>query len=111
MEDANGKIMTQPEKIEYILSKCCEYFGISRDKLDEPHYSSSKLAEKKRLIIGVLKDNTILSYREIMALTGYKTHANVLYHYKLLQNELSDDAYGYDKTKRIYKELLNYLKL
>ena len=34
MDDANNKrVMTQPQKVEYILNKGCEFLGLTRDDI------------------------------------------------------------------------------
>jgi chromosomal replication initiation ATPase DnaA len=111
MEDVDGKIMTQPEKIEYIIKGSCEFFGIARNKFRCLTSSRSPIWHKKRHIIGVLHDYTAMSLREIAENLGYKEHTSILYHYKCLKRELSNEFYGYDKTKLVHKELLTYLKL
>ena len=111
MADANRKIITQPEKVEAYLQGCCEYFGMKRSELSKNQYSSSTYTVRKRFIIGVLCKYTILTQREIALLLGYKTHPSIHFHLKKLEEELSDEAYGYDKTKWIWQELLTYLKI
>jgi len=108
-----NKILTQPEKIEYILSKGCEYFGIQRADLSKPNQpgSHSTIWEKKKMLIPVLYQNTISNYKDIARCLGYRTTANVTHHSNTLKDELSNETYGSDKTKLIYKELLAYINL
>ena len=111
MEDVIGKIMTQPEKVEHILNGCCEYLGLKREDLQRNNGSRSTLWYKKRYMLVLLKDKTVLSTKEIQSLLGYKQQNTVIFHYKNIKDELSDKVYGSQKTKMIYNELLNYLKL
>jgi hypothetical protein len=114
MEDDDNKIMTQPEKIEYILGGACDYFGINRSDLWEEngHSRRNELWGKKRYIIPLLLDYTNTSIRETGRLLGYKGgYRAIKYHYDTMKEELSGELYGSQKTKMIYTELLSYLKL
>lgn len=111
MDNANGKIMTQPEKVKYIITKSCEYLGIDPNILPIAKGGRSKIWHKKRFVAYILSNNTILSYEEIAKLTGYCNHSLVSYHNKIMEEELSKAVYGSEKTKMIYKELMSYLKL
>jgi chromosomal replication initiation ATPase DnaA len=105
------EIMTQPEKVEYILNRGCAYLGLDKDKLDYRGGNKSKDWHKKRFLIVLLLDNTNSSLREVAAYVGYKSHQNIMYHYKNMKQELSSELYGSDKIKSIYNELLSYLNL
>ena len=111
MEDVIGKIMTQPEKVEHIINGCCEYFGLKREDLQKNIGSRSVFWYKKRYMVVLLMDKTVLNAREIQSLLGYKERSTVVFHYENVKDELSDKVYGSQKTKMIYNELLNYLKL
>jgi hypothetical protein len=102
--------MTQPELIEYLISRGCEYLGI---KLPTPKGigAASPDWRRKRYLIVLLSDYTILSQQEIASLLGYKQHGTVSFHYKNMKDELSDNTYSSKKSKLIYNNLLNYLKL
>ena len=102
--------MTQPELIEYIINKGCEYLGI---KLPTPKGIGAPKPDwrRKRFLIVLLTDYTILSQQEIASLLGYKQHGTVSFHYKNMKDELSDTTYGRKKAKLVYDNLLNYLKL
>jgi hypothetical protein len=102
--------MTQPELIEHLISRGCEYLGI---KLPTPKGINPTKADwrRKRYLLVILSDYTILSQQEIAELLGYKQHGTVSFHYKNMKDDLSDNTYGNNKTKVIYNNLLNYLKL
>jgi chromosomal replication initiation ATPase DnaA len=103
--------MTDPEKVNYIIDKGCEYFGISRDQVSAPVLGKSKIWYKKRFLVVPLYDNTALSQQEIATLLGLKNHSTILYHYRELKEDISGELYGSNKTRKIYEELLAYLKL
>ena len=105
-------MMTQVEKIEYILSSSCTYFGLDREVIGNPKRSDkSTRSTYSKFVIKALKDNTTLPTLGIAKILGYKTHGNVLHHYNEMTDELSDELYGSEKIKRLYKEYLNYLNL
>ena len=103
--------MTQPEKIQYILKGGCDFFGMTMDDLQKKTGSRSKIWDKKRFLIPVLNDNTVCNINDIANLLGYKSHASVLYHKNTINEELSGEIYGSEKTKKVYNEFLQYLKL
>lgn len=109
MDDVKQSVMTQPEKVEYIISGCCAYFGITKEKLLSNPGSRSDIWDKKRILITILDNNTSCNSTEIAEILGYKSRATVLYHRNVLQDELSDAVYGNNKAKFIYNELLSYL--
>jgi len=112
MEDVNGKIMTQPEKVEHILKGGCEFLGIPSSALVRGEIGTrSGLWKKKRYLIPVLYDYTVLSYTEMVDLLGYNDLPALRRGYDAIKNELSNEFYGSEKTRTIYNELLNYLKL
>ncbi len=112
MDSTDGKrVMTQPEKVEYIMDKGCEFFGLTRQELVTKDYRKSKMWYKKRFILGVLSDETALSLKEIAGCVGLKNHSTILYHKRCLDEELSEEVYGSQRTKTINKEFLSYLNL
>jgi hypothetical protein len=111
MADADNKIMTQPEKIEHILNKGCDYLGIDRNNLTRKSGSRDKDWYKKRFLVPLLFDYTALSYRDIAGFLGYSNHSTPIHHYKIFKEEISGELYGSQKTKMIYTELLSYLNL
>jgi len=112
MEDAdNRKVMTQPEKVEYIIDSSCTFFGIMRSELTANVGSRSKIWFKKRFIGAVLDDYTACTQAEIAKLLGYKERSNVSTHLRNIKEELSTELYGSEKIKRVYNELLSYLNL
>ena len=102
--------MTQPELVDHLLTKGCEYLGIKLPTAKGLN-SNDPNWKRKRYLITLLSDYTVLSQREIYKLLGYKRNGTASYHYKNIKDELSNETYGNDKTKLIYKGLLNYLKL
>lgn len=112
MDNADGKrVMTQPEKVEYIISRGCEFLGITRDDFSTKDTRKSKLWYKKRFLIPILYENTSLTIREVANLIGLKNHTTILYHIKVMKEEASGELYGSKKTKQVYDELLSYLNL
>jgi len=107
----DGKIMTQPEKAEHIIVKGCEYFGLSRDMLRRPSKGRSGTATKKRYLSLVLHEYTSYDGVEITEFLGYSDPQNVYRNVSVLKEELSEELYGNERTKRIYNELLSYLNL
>ena len=104
-------MMTQAEKIEHIINKSCTYFGVTRDDL-KPHINpKTEYLTNRQFIIKVLTDNTTLSCVSIAKLLGYRQHGTVKYHYNVISDDLSENVYGSDKIKRLYKDYLNYLNL
>jgi len=113
MENADDKrVMTQPEKKDYILNGASDYFGISVEKITSQHNGNrSKLYGKKKILISILYNYTDASFTEIAQILGYKTMQSVSLHFKNLKQELSGELYGCQKTQMIYNELLTYLNL
>ena len=103
------RIMTHKEKMEYIINGSLEYLGLSKDYITVSRRISKRYSMNKRYIVPILYDYTRASMYEVAEALGYQRHSNALYHYSVLKNELSDDVYGYNKTKMIYRELLEYL--
>jgi chromosomal replication initiation ATPase DnaA len=113
MADVDDReVMTQPEKIDYILQKSCDYFGIDRDKVQSRvGKGRSPLWPKKRFIAYVLYKHTASTIPEIVSLLGYSQYTTVFRNIKGIEEELSEEFYGNEKVKSVYKELLSYLKL
>ena len=107
----NGKVKTQPEKIDHILTGACEYFGFSMEQLQETTGTKSKIWDRKRYLIPILSNHTICNSQDIADRLGYKTKFSVIRHAKTMKEELSGKLYGSEKTKMIYNELLSYLNL
>lgn len=105
------RVMTHQDKVDYILSKSFEYFGITPTKGQSVFAGRTPNWNKKRYIAKVLLDNTVLTQQEIADALGYSQHSSIIYHAKTLANELSPDVYGEEKTKRIYSDYISYLNL
>lgn len=113
MDDANNKrVMTQPQKVEYILNKGCEFLGLTRDDIIEGGvgYKSAKW-QKKRYLIPVLQDYTILTPTEIGRALGYCDVASLAKAREVIVRDISGELYGSKKIKLVYDELLTYLNL
>ena len=104
-------MMTQVEKVDYIMKKSCTYLGVTPDELKPRSRPKSELLMGRRFIIKTLADHTTLSFDTVANLLGYKGHSNILYHFNVINDDLSDKTYGSDKIKRLYKEYLDYLNL
>lgn len=111
MDNAYNKLMTRREKVNYILDGASKYFSIPRGSLKQGGGARSPAWQKKKYIMVLLCDYTPCTLREVANELGYKSHANVIYNYKKLKEELSGNLYGCDKTKMIYRELLTFLNL
>jgi len=104
-------VLTQPQKIDYVLTKGCEYLGLDKESLSISYTRSGSKWEKKRYLAPILYRHTVATYNEIAKLLGYKSHRSVVLHIQQVDDELTDRVYGSPKTKAIYKELLAYLNL
>jgi len=111
MANVDDKIMTNPEKVDYILDGICTYFGVEKKAMCNKNYSRSHIFDKKRYAMVILYDYTACSFGDIKRLLGYHAATVILYHYKNLKQELSGELYGSEKVKRTYNDLLTYLKL
>ena len=109
--DVDKRVMTQPEKRDYILKKSSEYFGIALGESASSKAGRKDGWSKKRFISLALTEHTAYSLREIASMLGYSQHGSIIYHTKTLSNDLSDEAYADDKVKRIYNEYMSYLNL
>lgn len=110
MADVDNKIMTQPELVDYILKRGAEFLGIDLSVVTKPHTRTPQWVCKRYLIV-LLKDYTILNDEEIAKALKYRQHGTITHHYKVMKEELSEKMYGQQKTKIIYNQLINYLKL
>lgn len=106
-----NKIMTQPEKVDYILTRGCKYFGIAKADLVKNIGAKSYLWDKKRVLAYILDKHTPANIKDIQKSLGYKSHATILFHISKMEDSLSDQVYGDDKIKMVYKELIQYLEL
>lgn len=102
--------MTQPMKIESIITKGCEYLGIDHTKLLNRYNAKDPIWQKKRLLAYALQSNCILTLQDIGALVGFKSHELVKYHCDAVRDELGD-KFGVAKTKLIYNEMIQYIGL
>lgn len=109
--DVSERVMTQPEKIDYILSSSAKYFGVKKEDFGAKCRKGDRLWGKKKYVALVLDDKTILSREEMAKLLGFTNGNNVSYWLKTTREELSDKFYKNDKAKMFYNELLSYLNL
>ena len=107
----NIKVMTQPEKIEYIINRGCEYFGLKRDFLTESPGTRNNIHRIKRYIALAIVNETETTMQDIALLLGFYDKNGVSISLKKINEELSDEFYGINKTKVVYNELLSYLNL
>jgi len=96
--------MTQPELIQYIVTEGCKYLGI---KYPIEDYG----VKNRKYIIMALRTYTLATYLEIARLLSFQGYLVVLKAHRRIEDELSDNVYGYEKTKLIYNNFLTYLKL
>lgn len=103
--------MTQPEKIEHIINKGCEFFGLTREELLEKNLGTrGNIHRMKRYICFVILNEMEVTMDEVAHVHGlYNNKDCVSSSMKKMKEELSDEFYGSDKTKRVYKELLTHL--
>lgn len=112
MDDVDNKVMTQPQKVEYILNKGCEFLGLTREELtDGGRGFRAPKWSKKRYFIPILTNYTILTPTEIGEVLGYYDVAALRSARERINTDLSEEFYGSEKIKLVYKELLTYLKL
>lgn len=107
------KILTQPEKIEYILSRGCEYFGINRKDLNKKivgNNGKSSLNRARKLFFPILREATSITDKEIGALLGYSTQ-NMHYLKRRSTEDLSENFYGDASLRNTYQELREYINI
>ena len=108
----NKRVMTQPQKVEYILEKGCEFLGLTRaDFISGTIGRKSDVWQKKRLLIPILNDNTLLTPTKIADVLGYRDVTAVIKARDLIMRDISGELYGSKKIKLVYDELLTYLNL
>lgn len=104
-------MMTQAERVEHIMNESCRYFGVTKEELTPHLHPKTEYVTDRQFIIKALTDHTTLSQIRIAKLLGYRQHQTVKYHYNAICNDLSEDVYGSDKIKRLYKDYISYLNL
>lgn len=104
-----SSVLTQPEKIKLILEKSAQYFGVTVDELTRKQVKKGKVSPHKKLVIPILFDNTNLTGVKIGELMGYRDHVTANHHYRNMRDELSDETYGNERTKKLYKELVQFI--
>ena len=101
--------MTQPEKVKYIIDKSVEYFGITKERLLNDHGSRSGNQRIKRYIALILSEETELTQQAIAEEISVSNKDCVCVMLKKIREELSDDFYGINKTKVVYRDLLKHI--
>ena len=95
---------------DYIVTGVCDFYNISRDELRIKN-RAKEIVRKRRMAIKLLNKYTKKSTTYIALNLGFKNHATVIHHLKSINDELSDNYYGYSDTKAEYRELVKFLRL
>lgn len=109
--DVSKRVMTQPQKVDYILTKSAEYFGVDKKDFEVNGKNNSRIWNKKKYVALIIHDNTTCNNEEMANLLGYSGASNISYLLRTAKDEISDKSYGNLKAKMIYNELLSYLNL
>ena len=96
--------MTQPQVIQHITKQGCKYLGLKYPIEDA-------YPKNRKFIAYILYKYTIATKPEIAELLSYSDDTSVFKAIARVKDEISSECYGNEKTKMIYKGLLNYLKL
>lgn len=100
------------EKIDHIINGVCSFYDIPRDFVSKFGVgNNADLWDCRKYLTVLLYERTGLTFKNIAPLLGFKTHANVIHHYKTLKNQLSKEYYGDEKSKQTYNDLLKHLML
>jgi len=95
---------------EYLIGGLCDYYGINRDELIIRRRNRN-LVIRRKLAAKLLSTYTDCTLEQMATILGYKNHATILYHLRAIDEQLSNNFYGYLETKTEYKQLLKHLKL
>ena len=101
----NGEV-----SFDYIVNGVCDFYNISRDEL-RIRNRAKEIVRKRKMVIKLLNRYTKKSTTFIALHLGFRNHATVIYHLKAINDELSDNFYGYSDTKKEYRELVKFLRL
>lgn len=106
--------MTQPEKIDLILTKGAEYFGVSRKDLTrkppKPKPGRGLYPAERKYICYMLMEQTTLGGKQIAELMGYYSpHMPKKHHYEMA--DYLGETYGDPKIKKTYMEFAKYVGL
>jgi len=101
--------MTQAEQIDKAISGAAEYFGFAKEDLLQAHGSRAEIWKYRRYLVAVLLNNFDITHGAVARLLNYKTPQTVAWHYKRIQDELSDTVYGYDLVKKTYRQLIEHI--
>lgn len=107
-----NKELTKADSIaaEYIIRGLCGYYGIDKHELRIRHRNSN-LVRRRKFAAKLLRTYTDCTLEQMASILGYRNHATILYHLKVIDEQLSNNFYGYVETKTEYKQLLKHLKL
>jgi hypothetical protein len=108
MEDVIKQVKTHKRLISHIISRGHQFFGMEYPRL---YYRDKSDHASRRFILAVLKNFTLATEQDICDSLIYSSKRSMWSSYQTIKDELSGDLYGSDKTKFIYKQLINYLKL
>lgn len=112
MDDVKQPVMmTQKYKIDYIINASCDYFGLARDVMINKTGTKDNIHRLKRYIALVLTEETEATQSDIAILLGFYSGTNTTKSIKKIREELSDEFFGVNKTKKVYNDLLTYLNL
>jgi len=95
---------------EYLIGGLCDYYGINRDELITRRRNAN-LVRRRRMAAKLLSIHTDCTLAQIAIILGYRNHGSILYHLRVIDEQLSKNYYGYLETKTEYKQLLKHLKL
>lgn len=95
---------------ERVLDETCRFWNITLPDL-RTYRRNKELVIRRKITTRLLYMYTDRTTSQIAELLGYKNHATVLHHLKKMEEELSPEFYGNTNTKKVYKQLLNQLKL
>jgi len=112
MADVDDReVMTHSERVDYIINKGCEYFGMEKSELISACGTRNNKHRVKRYIALALYTKTETTMGTIGFMLGFGSNLGVSGALKKIKEELSDDFYGENRTKEVYNELLSYLNL
>jgi hypothetical protein len=100
------------QKVDAILTKTSEYYGVPKESiLKGIKGKQSGIWQWKRHLVVILFEHTDLDISEIQHLLGYQQYNSVNNILHVFADELSDESYGCQKTKKNHEELVKYLGL
>ena len=95
---------------EDILNGICAFYHTDIDTLRRP-LKKIEYVRRKKITCYILYHHCHATQEKIADLLNLECHSTVLHHIKHVEDLLSNRIYGDDNMKRLYKQLLNHLKL